>query len=50
MGNKLEGFGLRDLVDGFLSSLKAEGRSSRTTEYYTVFDVSKSGTHCGPDK
>jgi site-specific recombinase XerD len=28
------GIGIGDLIDGFLFSLKAEGRSDRTTEYY----------------
>jgi len=32
--SNLKGIGLRDLIDGFLFSLKAEGRSSRTTKYY----------------
>ena len=35
VGTNLKGIGLRDLIDGFLFSLKAEGRSSRTTEYYS---------------
>ena len=29
-----EGIGLRELVDGLLFSLQAEGRSARTVEYY----------------
>jgi hypothetical protein len=29
-----EGIGLRELVDGLLFSLQAEGRSARTSEYY----------------
>ncbi|MFC1969468.1 phage integrase SAM-like domain-containing protein [Chloroflexota bacterium] len=35
MRNSLKGIGLRDLIDGFLFSLRAEGRSSHTTEYYS---------------
>jgi hypothetical protein len=29
------GIGFRDLVDGFLFSLRAEGKSNGTIEYYT---------------
>jgi hypothetical protein len=32
--NKANIIGLRDLIDGFLFSLKAEGKSSRTIHYY----------------
>jgi hypothetical protein len=34
MKNKVRAIGLRDLVDGLLFSLKAEGKSVRTISYY----------------